>query len=432
MSELARSAEWYRDLMQRFIDGGPPERLLALLDGDLNARVRPDGALTVLGYAMPRYTPDTSIGIALALLRAGADPVNAGEGPSIFLRALASGLPELVRAVVDAGGAKGIQLTPPQKLMFAACLGDAAEVKRLLASGKLKANAFKGNTNGSGHGFITPLVAAARGGFSDVARALVRAGCPPTWGAGKWSTHSAPAAQAARFGHGELARELGGVSDEVLAFAAHAGGHVELARTFDPAIDERVRAAAARLTPPANLLEAWRDELARLRQPWPEWAELEAIAGEPWTQDGFVLVHASRALSIDRRPKTPANGRPWLAALAGLRPSREPSGHPLFGIVDFGSVTRASKSFWPDLEHVDAIPSGCVALTSTAAGHPVLTRGDDVLVLRGRELVRLASVEVFVRYALHCVLNEKDWWLDGLRKGFARDRYDLADVTLLD
>lgn len=427
-----RDRKWHEELMRLFIDDGPAERVLALLDGDLNAPVLHDSPLTALGYAMPRHAPDTSIRIALALLRAGADPVNAGVEPSIFTRALASGLPELVLAVAEAGGAKGVKLTPAQRLMFASCRGDVKEVQQLLASGKLKATAFKGNTNGTGHEFITPLVAAARGGHTDVARALVAKGCPPTWGSGKWGPGGAPAYQAALFGHGDLARELGGVTDEVLARAAHKGGHVELARSFDPAIDARIRVASARVSPPADLIATWRRELAANRQPWPEWAALETIAAEDWTQDGFMLVHASRPLSVDRRPEKPANLRAWIAALTGLRPSRERTGHALFDSVGLGQVTRASESFWPDLGHVDEIPSGCHALTQTASGAPVLTRGDDVLVIQGREFVRLASFEVFVRYALHCALEGKDWSRDGVRTRFAYDRYELAELTLLD
>jgi hypothetical protein len=434
MSETTRDVDWYRQLSQLLHDDGPPEAVLALLEGDLNAPARPGSASTVLAAAIPTYTPETGIRVALALLRAGADPVNAGEAPSILVRALSSGLPELVRAVVDAGGAKGVKLTPPQRLMLAACRDDAAEVKRLLASKKLAPTAFKGNGNGPGHGFITPLVAAARGGYADVASALIAAGCPPTWGVGKWSGRAAPAAQAALFGHGELAKKIGGVSNEQLAWAAHAGGHLELARSFEPKIDALVRAAMerARPTPPPDLLGAWRADLARHRRPWPEWQELEAVAAEEWAQDGFLLTHASRELSIDRSPKSPANGHAWLTPLVGLRPSRARHGHPLFGLVDVGVVQRSSKSMWPELEHVDHIPSGGLALTSTAAGSPVLTRGDDVLVIQGRELVRVASLEIFVRYALHCALNGKDWLLDGLGRGFGRDRYELADLKLFD
>lgn len=434
MSDAMRDPDWYRQLSQLLADDGPVEAVLALLGEDLNARARTDGPLTVLAAALPRYTPDTAIRVALALLRAGADPVNAGEGPSILVRALASGLPELVRAVIDAGGAEGVKLTPPQRLMLAACRDDAAEVKRLLASGKLAPTAFKGNGNGPGHGFVTPLVAAARAGYVEVVSALIAAGCPPTWGTGQWSAAAAPAAQAALFGHGELARQIGGASNEQLAWAAHKGGHHELARSFDPTIDPQVRAARERVrpTPPADLLSAWRTMLARHRRAWPEWQELEAIAAESWTQDGFLLVHGSRELSVDRSPLPPANGHAWLAPLVGLRGSRTRAGHPLFGLVDVGLVNRSSRSMWPDLEHVDRIPSGCLALTATAAGSPVLTRGDDVLVIQGRELVRVGTLEVFVRYALHCALNGKDWLVDGLARGFARDRYDLAGLRLVD
>lgn len=88
MSKRVRDHEWHRELMQLLIDDGPPERVLSLLDGGLNARARPDSALTVLASAIPRHAPDTAIRTAVALLRAGADPVNAGEGPSILVRAL--------------------------------------------------------------------------------------------------------------------------------------------------------------------------------------------------------------------------------------------------------------------------------------------------------------------------------------------------------
>lgn len=321
--------------------------------------------------------------------------------------------------------------------MLAVCRDDVVEVKRLLASPKIKPTSFRGNGNGPGYGFVTTLTAAARGGFSDVAAELLRAGCLPTWGGGKWdTTRTAPAAQAAFFGHGALAHQIGGVPDEALAWQAHLGGYLELARSFDPTVDERRRAALAsvRPSPPEDMLGRWRAELAEHRQPWPEWVELEACAAEEWSVEpgSFTLQHPKRELSIERRGERPAAGLPaWLSPLAGLRPRRDSKRHPLFGQIGFGPVAKASASYFPELAYVPRVPSGCVALMLTIHGGLVVARAGEVLTVRGTELARIGSLDVFARYAIFCALRGKDW-MEGLHSGLEREAYPLELVIGFD
>lgn len=431
----SKDEDWYRSVQRVLHEDGPPGAIIELLGGDLDVPSSSQTKATVLADAIPRYT-GTKCQVALELLRAGADPVDAGDGSTIIMRALSAGIPALVEAVVTAGGLKGVRLTPPRRLMLAACRNDVEEVRRLLSSPNVKPTSFRGNANGPGYEFITPLVAAARGGFLEVARALVDAGCPPTWGVGRWSIAGAPAYQAALFGHGALARFLGGVDPVALAAAAHKGGHLELARSFDPKIDARVaaaaRAAAQRNAPvdAEKLLRAWRAELAEHRRPWPEWRELEQRASEEWeVVESKGVAHTSIELSIERRDTTTAAGVPkWLSALAGLRPSRHMLRHALFGELGFGRVTRQSKSFFPELEHADHMPSGCTALMMTLCGGIVVLRGADVWRVEGRALIKVGDLDTFTRYVLRCALDGRDWLYGGLNEAYLLDQYALDGV----
>lgn len=153
-------------------DEGSVQRLL---DGGATARCDAPGLGDAFGWGYSALTmailvkePDRRLRIATLLLERGADPNGPGAyGGTVLGLAMEAGDDSLVRAIRTAGGRLP---SNAESLNAAAGAGNLDEVKALIESGV-------GVDAGAGYKrSVTPLIAAARGGRSEVIRFLLSRG----------------------------------------------------------------------------------------------------------------------------------------------------------------------------------------------------------------------------------------------------------------
>jgi len=178
----------------------------------------------------------------------------------------------------------------------------------------------------------------------------------------------------------------------------------------------------------SEVLAIWLKRLAKHRQAWPEWAELEKLAAEgSWKlQGGKHLIWEERGLKVEVPEKESVRGLPqWLSP---LRAFGNKSGHGIANMSDWGVLGRAAAG---DFFYVSGSlkwpPGGLRALMTNEYGSMLLVdRQNRVRAVSGSEFVIIGDLEDFVRYCLRQELDGRIWYSGAYSKKEGLEAFGLV------